>query len=115
MAEILDLIDLEELRHQVREKYRDVAADPTGPQHRLDIHEVPATPNRRAAWQRRLPARRHLQRGYQPLPGQDRRLPADLPGAEAGWPDDGRGYLPGAPCTRRRSPRPRPLDWLNRW
>ncbi len=33
MAEILDLVDLEELRHQVREKYRDVAADPAGAHH----------------------------------------------------------------------------------
>jgi len=32
MADILELIDLGELRHQVREKYREVAADPTGSQ-----------------------------------------------------------------------------------
>ena len=38
MAEILDLIDLDELRHQVREKYRDVAADPTGTQHPHHFH-----------------------------------------------------------------------------
>src|SRR2546426_4437489 len=38
MAEILDLIDLDELRHQVREKYRDVAADPTGSQHPHHFH-----------------------------------------------------------------------------
>ena len=31
MADILELFDLDELRHQVRQKYRDVAADlPTG-------------------------------------------------------------------------------------
>lgn len=33
MAEILDLVDLDELRHQVREKYREVAADPAGAHH----------------------------------------------------------------------------------
>ncbi len=33
MAEILDLVDLDELRRQVREKYRDVAADPAGAHH----------------------------------------------------------------------------------
>src|SRR2546428_12761192 len=38
MAEILDLIDLDELRHQVREKYRDVAADPAGTQHPHHFH-----------------------------------------------------------------------------
>ena len=29
MAEILDLVDIDELRKEVREKYREVAADPT--------------------------------------------------------------------------------------
>jgi transposase len=38
MAEILDLVDLDELRHQVREKYRDVAADPIGTQHPHHFH-----------------------------------------------------------------------------
>ncbi len=38
MAEILDLVDLDELRHQVREKYREVVADPTGAQHPHHFH-----------------------------------------------------------------------------
>src|SRR5258708_34320765 len=33
MAEILDVLDIDELRHQVREKYREVAADPAGKHH----------------------------------------------------------------------------------
>ena len=38
MAEILEVIDLTELRHQVQEKYREVAADPTGAQHPHHFH-----------------------------------------------------------------------------
>lgn len=38
MAEILELIDLGELRHRVREKYREVAADPTGAEHPHHFH-----------------------------------------------------------------------------
>jgi SAM-dependent methyltransferase len=38
MAEILELVDLDELREQVREKYREVAADPTGAQHPHHFH-----------------------------------------------------------------------------
>ena len=38
MAEILDLVDIDELRHQVRQKYRDVAADPHGTQHPHHFH-----------------------------------------------------------------------------
>ncbi len=38
MAEILDLVDLDELRHQVREKYREVAADPIGARHPHHFH-----------------------------------------------------------------------------
>ena len=38
MADILDLVDLDELRHQVREKYRDVAADPGGKRHVHHFH-----------------------------------------------------------------------------
>jgi arsenite methyltransferase len=38
MAEILELVDLHELRHQVREKYRDVATDPTGARHPHHFH-----------------------------------------------------------------------------
>lgn len=38
MAEILDLVDLGELRHQVREKYREVAADPGGTEHPHHFH-----------------------------------------------------------------------------
>jgi SAM-dependent methyltransferase len=38
MAEILDLVDLDELRHQVREKYREVAADPGGTEHPHHFH-----------------------------------------------------------------------------
>ena len=38
MADILELVDLDELRHQVREKYRDVAADPTGSRHAHHFH-----------------------------------------------------------------------------
>jgi SAM-dependent methyltransferase len=33
MAEILELVDLDELRKEVREKYREVAGDPTGEYH----------------------------------------------------------------------------------
>lgn len=33
MAEILDLVDIDELRKEVREKYREVAADPTARYH----------------------------------------------------------------------------------
>ena len=33
MAEILELVDLEALRKEVREKYRDVAEDPTAEYH----------------------------------------------------------------------------------
>src|SRR5437763_15660168 len=33
MAEILDVVDLEALRREVREKYREVAADPTAEYH----------------------------------------------------------------------------------
>jgi uncharacterized protein YbcC (UPF0753/DUF2309 family) len=32
-AEILDLVDLDELRKEVREKYREVAQDPTAEYH----------------------------------------------------------------------------------
>jgi arsenite methyltransferase len=38
MAEILEVVDLQELRHQVREKYREVAADPTGMRHPHHFH-----------------------------------------------------------------------------
>src|ERR1700716_4230406 len=38
VAEILDLVALDELRHQVREKYREVAADPGGAQHPHHFH-----------------------------------------------------------------------------
>jgi len=38
MADILELFDLHELRHQVRQKYRDVAADPNGVQHAHHFH-----------------------------------------------------------------------------
>jgi arsenite methyltransferase len=38
MADILELVDLDELRHQVRQKYRDVAADPNGIQHAHHFH-----------------------------------------------------------------------------
>lgn len=38
MAEILELIDLGELRHQVQEKYREVASDPTGALHPHHFH-----------------------------------------------------------------------------
>jgi SAM-dependent methyltransferase len=38
MADILDLVDVNELRDQVRQKYRDVAADPGGTQHPHHFH-----------------------------------------------------------------------------
>ena len=38
MADILELFDLEELRHQVRQKYRNVAADPNGMEHAHHFH-----------------------------------------------------------------------------
>ena len=38
MAEILDLVDIDELRHQVKQKYRDVAADPNGTKHAHHFH-----------------------------------------------------------------------------
>jgi len=38
MADILDVVDIDELRHQVRQKYRDVAADPNGSQHVHHFH-----------------------------------------------------------------------------
>src|SRR5260370_27442939 len=38
MAEILELVDIDELRLQVRQKYRDVAADPNGIQHAHHFH-----------------------------------------------------------------------------
>jgi SAM-dependent methyltransferase len=38
MAEILDVVDLDELRYQVREKYREVASDPGGAQHPHHFH-----------------------------------------------------------------------------
>src|SRR5260370_34861231 len=38
MADILDVVDIDELRHQVRQKYRDVAADPSGTQHVHHFH-----------------------------------------------------------------------------
>ena len=38
MADILELVDLDELRHQVRQKYRDVAVDPCGIQHAHHFH-----------------------------------------------------------------------------
>src|SRR5467141_493580 len=141
MAEILEVVDLEALRKEVREKYREVAEDPTaeyhfhtGRPHAIRLG-YPATPLDQlpdyaceafagvgnpfywggpkpgemvvdlgsgagmdsflaARWVGR---RRHLQRGDQPLPGQDRCLPADLPRAKAGRPDDRGRYLPGAP------------------
>src|SRR5260370_1296234 len=38
MADILDVVDIDELRPQVRQKYRDVAADPNGSQHVHHFH-----------------------------------------------------------------------------
>src|SRR5260370_20431113 len=38
MADILDVVDIDELRHQVRQKYRDVAADPSGTRHVHHFH-----------------------------------------------------------------------------
>jgi arsenite methyltransferase len=38
MADILEVVDIDELRHQVRQKYRDVAADPSGAQHAHHFH-----------------------------------------------------------------------------
>ena len=38
MADILELVDLDELRHQVREKYREVASDPGGIKHPHHFH-----------------------------------------------------------------------------
>ena len=38
MADILNVVDIDELRHQVRQKYRDVAADPSGTQHIHHFH-----------------------------------------------------------------------------
>jgi SAM-dependent methyltransferase len=38
MADILNVVDIDELRHQVRQKYRDVAADPSGTQHVHHFH-----------------------------------------------------------------------------
>ncbi len=38
MADILELVDLDELRQRVREKYRDVAADPGGLKHDHHFH-----------------------------------------------------------------------------
>ena len=38
MADILDLVNLDELRHQVREKYREVIADPNGIKHAHHFH-----------------------------------------------------------------------------
>src|SRR6267378_3158798 len=38
MADILNVVDIDELRHQVRQKYRDVAADPKGAQHVHHFH-----------------------------------------------------------------------------
>jgi arsenite methyltransferase len=38
MADILNVVDIDELRHQVRQKYRDVAADPKGTQHVHHFH-----------------------------------------------------------------------------
>ena len=38
MADILELVNLDELRHQVREKYREVIADPHGIKHAHHFH-----------------------------------------------------------------------------
>lgn len=38
MADILELVDLDELRHQVRQKYREVVVDPTGANHPHHFH-----------------------------------------------------------------------------
>ena len=38
MADILELVNLDELRHQVREKYREVIADPNGIKHAHHFH-----------------------------------------------------------------------------
>jgi SAM-dependent methyltransferase len=38
MADILNVVDIDELRHQVRQKYREVAADPRGTQHAHHFH-----------------------------------------------------------------------------
>ncbi len=43
MADILNVVDIDELRHQVRQKYRDVAADPSGTQHIHHFHTAERT------------------------------------------------------------------------
>jgi len=44
MADILELVDLDELRHQVREKYREVAGDPGA--FNMSTISIPAVPTR---------------------------------------------------------------------